>query len=133
MVKLTTWFAIIRWALILALLFIIVMAILPLIFRKYFDRDSSLANNHNHYHYYNYRIHIIMTILLSIIGIFTICCYYYYLTLIFSTISLFYLIVSIFFQMDNIGIHITWIGIIICSYTYCAVMYRLRNDALYGT
>lgn len=132
MVKLTTWFAIIRWALILALLFIIVMAILPLIFRKYFDRDSSLANNHNHY-YYNYRIHIIMTILLSIIGIFTICCYYYYLTLIFSTISLFYLIVSIFFQMDNIGIHITWIGIIICSYTYCAVMYRLRNDALYGT
>ncbi|KAH7637932.1 uncharacterized protein LOC124497104 [Dermatophagoides farinae] len=124
MVKLSSWFSIIRWALILTLLFIIIMAITPLLFPKYFDKDM-LAND-------NYRIHCTITILLAIIGLFTICCYYFYLTLIFATLSILYLIGEIAMNMGNIGTYLTWIGVIICSYTYCAVMRRLRNDALYG-
>jgi hypothetical protein len=40
--------------------------------------------------------------------------------------------VQIFYLEGNIGLYLTKLGVIACSFTYCAVLKRLEKEALYG-
>lgn len=126
MAKLSSWFAVLRWALILTLILVIILSIAPIIFPRHFEksqkgtRDVQLINS-------------ALMVGLSVYGLLSVCCYYYYLTLIFGISLLVYLIVElVWLQLGNIGIYLTLAGLIICSFTYCAAMRRLRHEALYG-
>lgn len=124
MAKLSAWFSILRWAIILTLILIIILTLSPIILPKHFDKDMKVN--------LQYKIHCAVTICLASLGLFCVCCYFFYLTLIFASLSLLYLIAEIGLSVGNIGTYLTWIGIVTCSYTFCAVMRRLRNEALYG-
>lgn len=124
MVKLTSWFSILRWALILTLVLIIILSTAPLLFPRHFER-----------HHFNAELHLYNTFIivgLCVFGLLSICCYFYYLTIVFGIILTVYFIAEIVLGIGNIGHYLTLVGVITCSFTYCAVMRRLKNEALYG-
>lgn len=125
MAKLTSLFSILRWSLILTLILVIVFALAPVAFPKYFSRVDTTRNL--------FFINCVVIVGLSVFGLFSICCYYFYLTLLFAIILTVYIIAElILLNLNNAGIWLPMIGIDICSFTYCAAMRRLRREALYG-
>ena len=69
---------------------------------------------------------------LCIYGLCAICYHYFWFTLLFGLMMTVYLVLEIVFMVGNIGIYLTTLGVIACSFTYCAVLKRFENEALYG-
>lgn len=125
MAKLTSWFAVLRWSLILTLILVIILSLAPLVFSKHFERYNT-AND-------LFLINTAVVIGLSIFGLVAVCCYYFYLTFIFGVTLIVYLIIEFaYLHLGNIGTWLLFAGLILCSFTYCAAMRRLRREALYG-
>ena len=125
MAKLSSWFLVLRWAIILTLILVIILTLAPFAFPKHFERfyptdQLSLIN-------------CAVMVGLSVYGLISVCCYYFYLTFIFAVTLTVYLVVEFaYLHLGNIGTWLTQIGLIICSFTYCAAMRRLQDEALYG-
>jgi len=125
MAKLSSWFAVLRWALILTLILVICLTLAPIFFPRKFARNDTTDEK--------YRVNCVVMFALALFGLFSVGCYYFYLTFIFGITLVAYLIVEfVYLNLGNIGTWLTLIGLIICSFTYCAAMRRLRNEALYG-
>lgn len=123
MASLKSWFSILRWALIVTIIFLIIISIAPLIFVRNFEKEKI-----DYYYVINGSV---MTIL-CILGLFAICYYFFWFTLVFGICLSIYLIVEIFYLTGNYGLYITKLGVIACSFTYCAVLKRFEHEALYG-
>lgn len=125
MAKLSSWFSVLRWSLILTLILWIILSLAPVAFPKHFEKHHNPSDV--------FLINCAVMVSLSMYGLFSICCYYFYPTLIFGITLIVYLVVElVWLNMGNIGTYLMLFGVIICSFTYCAALRRLRNEALYG-
>lgn len=125
MAKLTSLFSVIRWSLIFTLVLVIIFALAPITFPKYFSTFDTTQNI--------FVINCAVIVGLSVFGLFSICCYYFYLTLLFAIILIVYILAElIYFRLLNVGVWLPLIGIDLAAFTYCAAMRRLRREALYG-
>jgi hypothetical protein len=123
MASLRSWFSILRWSLIITLILLIILAIAPLIFVRNFAKEEVSSY---------YVINGSVIIPLCVFGLCVICLYSFVFTLIFGILMTIYLSSQIFYLGGNIGVYLTELGVIACSFTYCAVLKRLENEALYG-
>ncbi|XP_054158265.1 uncharacterized protein LOC128956566 [Oppia nitens] len=125
MASLRSWFSILRWSLILTLILLIILSIVPLIWPRNFTKESLIGPQY-------YLINGSVMISLSVFGLCSICYHYFWFTLLFALMLTVYLCVELVFLGGNIGLYLTKLGVIACSFTYCAVLKRFENDELYG-
>ena len=123
MASLRSWFSVLRWSLIATIIFLIIISIAPLIFVRSFEKEKV-----QDFHLINAPVMVI----LCIFGLCAICYYFFWFTLIFGIMMSIYLVTQIVYLHGNYGLYITKLGVIACSFTYCAVLKRFENEALYG-
>lgn len=131
MASLKSWFSICRWSLIISNILLIIISVWPLIFIRSIEKsmESSLSST---------KITELTIINASVMlclctfGLCSVCCYCFYPTFLYAILMTIYLLIQlIHLHQGNIGLYMTMLGVIACSFTFCAVLKRLEHDDEY--
>lgn len=131
MVKLSTLFSILRWALVLTLIIVIVLTSTRMMFPKKFDPVNEALLRPRHNRHQNV-IHLVATLAMCVYGIVCFCCYFYYASILFCLLTALALPTMVILQLGNIGNYLTMVGLILCSLAYVLAMRKLKREAMYG-